>query len=264
MTEIGKSNKSKKKESDNIIDENLSEDESISETDNDSQNTADISDIMSDNMSDDEEIDEDDEDDDENEASTYLKKSVDTISNAIGGVMGNTTGNVISDIIGDVTGDIISDVTGNTDDNAEDDTNDTLTEDDDDTYETDEESDLFKFDKEIRKEFIEEHHPESIIHNYEEINALSKIIRDKNGNISDDNHKTIPFITKYERARILGQRTKQLDDGATPLVSVPTNIIDSYQIALMELEKKAIPFIIRRPLPNKTSEYWKLEDLELL
>jgi hypothetical protein len=35
-------------------------------------------------------------------------------------------------------------------------------------------------------------------------------------------------------------------------------------IALAELERKAIPFIIKRPLPNGGCEYWKLKDLEVL
>ena len=30
----------------------------------------------------------------------------------------------------------------------------------------------------------------------------------------------------------------------------------------MELKLKRIPFIIRRPLPNGGSEYWKIQDLE--
>ena len=32
----------------------------------------------------------------------------------------------------------------------------------------------------------------------------------------------------------------------------------------MELKEKKIPFIIRRPLPDNTFEYWKLQDLELI
>ena len=32
----------------------------------------------------------------------------------------------------------------------------------------------------------------------------------------------------------------------------------------VEFEQKKIPFIVRRPLPNGGSEYWKLRDLEIL
>ena len=50
--------------------------------------------------------------------------------------------------------------------------------------------------------------------------------------------------------------------GANPFIKVPENIIDGYIIAEMELKEKLIPFIIRRPLPNGTSEYWNIKDLE--
>ena len=50
----------------------------------------------------------------------------------------------------------------------------------------------------------------------------------------------------------------------TSLLVVNQSIIDPYLIASMELEEKKIPFIIRRPLPNGASEYWKLKDLELV
>ena len=32
----------------------------------------------------------------------------------------------------------------------------------------------------------------------------------------------------------------------------------------MEIQQKVLPFIISRPLPNNTCEYWKLQDLELI
>jgi len=45
---------------------------------------------------------------------------------------------------------------------------------------------------------------------------------------------------------------------------VPNNVIDGYLIAKLELEEKLIPIIIRRPLPNGKSEYWKIKDLEII
>jgi len=62
----------------------------------------------------------------------------------------------------------------------------------------------------------------------------------------------------------LGQRAKQIDTGASPFVKVPEHIIEGYLIAQLELEQKRIPFIIRRPIHGGCSEYWKLQDLELL
>lgn len=131
--------------------------------------------------------------------------------------------------------------------------------DDDDEYE---ENYLHKFDTEIIKNYVNEFHPECLNHNYEEIEKMSRIIRNSDGIIIDPLHKTIPYLTKYEKARILGQRSKQIETGAKPLVKVPENIVDSYIIAELELKEKKIPFIIRRPIPGGACEYWHLKDLE--
>ena len=82
--------------------------------------------------------------------------------------------------------------------------------------------------------------------------------------IVDPLHKTMPFITKYEKARVLGERAKQLNMGAKPLVEIGPEVIDGYLIALKEMEEKKIPFIIKRPLPSGGCEYWKCKDLEVL
>ena len=130
----------------------------------------------------------------------------------------------------------------------------------------DEEDDdyLQKFDDELRTNFINKHHPEVSVHNYEEVKKLAIVVRDGNGTIIDQLHRTIPIMTKYESTRILGQRAKQIENGAQPLVPMSDNIIDSYIIAENELKEKKIPFIIRRPIPNGGSEYWYAYDLELL
>jgi len=133
------------------------------------------------------------------------------------------------------------------------------------TDDEDEEEDEFylqKFNTSIRDNLIANFHPESKSHNYEEIKQLAKVSRNKNGVIVDELHKTLPFLTKYEKTRILGQRSKQIESGAMPLVNVPSNIIDSYLIAKLELKENKIPFIIRRPLPNGGTEYWHVSDLE--
>jgi DNA-directed RNA polymerase I, II, and III subunit RPABC2 len=123
---------------------------------------------------------------------------------------------------------------------------------------------LQKFNSEVNKNYIMEHHPECVTNNYDEISSLTSVIRDKNNNIIDDLHRTLPYLTKYERARILGQRAKQINSGAKVFVKVPENIIDGYLIAQMELEQKRIPFIIKRPIPGGGCEYWNLKDLEIV
>jgi DNA-directed RNA polymerase I, II, and III subunit RPABC2 len=123
---------------------------------------------------------------------------------------------------------------------------------------------LQKFNVDLNKNYILEYHPECAINNYDEIIALTNVIRDADNNIIDDLHKTLPYLTKYERARILGQRAKQINSGAKVFVKVPENVIDGYVIAQIELEQKRIPFIIRRPIPGGGCEYWNLKDLEMI
>lgn len=121
---------------------------------------------------------------------------------------------------------------------------------------------LQKFESDMQHDYVLQFHPESVVHNYDEVLALCSVVRDKNGVVVDPLHRTVPFLTKYERARILGQRTKQLDSGAQPLVKVPEHILDNRLIAELELKERKMPFILRRPLPDGGSEYWRVQDLE--
>ena len=136
--------------------------------------------------------------------------------------------------------------------------------DDDDDDDNDDDDILQKFDNETKKIYIAAHHPECLSFNHEETETLSRVVRDDNGRIVDPYHKTLPFLTKYEKTRILGIRTKQLNEGAKPYIDVNPTIIDGYIIAQLELEHKRLPFIIRRPIPNGGSELWKLQDLEII
>jgi DNA-directed RNA polymerase I, II, and III subunit RPABC2 len=135
---------------------------------------------------------------------------------------------------------------------------------DSDDDDDDDENYLQKFDENLKQNVISDFHPEMQQHNYDEIESLCVIVRDSGGTIIDPLHKTLPFLTKYEKARILGERAKQINAGAKPFVKVENNVIDGYLIALSELEQKMIPFIVKRPLPNGGCEYWRLRDLEIL
>ena len=139
-----------------------------------------------------------------------------------------------------------------------------IAENDDDDDDDDDDNYLQKFDNEISKNYIEEFHPECLNHNYEEVAKLSIVVKNSDGIIIDPLHKTIPYLTKYEKARILGQRAKQIETGSRPYVKVPENIVDGYIIAELELKEKKIPFIIRRPIPGGAFEYWNLKDLEIV
>jgi DNA-directed RNA polymerase I, II, and III subunit RPABC2 len=59
-----------------------------------------------------------------------------------------------------------------------------------------------------------------------------------------------PTLTRFEKARILGARALQLSQGAPPFIEIPSTARTSLDIALNELEDRAIPIVIRRRLPN--------------
>ena len=122
---------------------------------------------------------------------------------------------------------------------------------------------LQKFNEESKDDYIINNHFELLNKNLDEIKKLSQITRDNNNNIIDEFHKTLPILTKYEKTKILGIRLKQLNNGSQAFINVNESIIDNNIIALQELENKKLPFIIVRPLPNRTFEYWKLKDLEV-
>lgn len=123
---------------------------------------------------------------------------------------------------------------------------------------------LQKFSDEMRKNVIAKYHPELNMHTESEIAALCVVLRNATGAIDDIHHQTVPILSRYERARVLGERAKQLDSGATPFVPVEKDVIDGYSLALSELDARKLPFIIKRPLPNGSCEYWRINDLEVL
>ena len=110
------------------------------------------------------------------------------------------------------------------------------------------------------------HHPEALL-DYQET-VLAKLplqsIPPNATESPDANHKSQPFLTQYEKTRILGFRTNQLAQGALPYVAVPAHIRNVLDIAKMELEQRRLPFILKRPMPDGTFEYWRLSDLLIL
>ncbi len=52
--------------------------------------------------------------------------------------------------------------------------------------------------------------------------------------------------TKYEKARIIGARALQIAMGAPVLIDIPENLTDPIDIALLELDKKAMPLTVIR------------------
>jgi len=80
--------------------------------------------------------------------------------------------------------------------------------------------------------------------------------------VPPDKRITKPVLNKYERARLLATRTKQLSLGAKPLVKIESKTpLPPYEIALHELKEKMIPLIIKRVLPSGKIELWKMDEL---
>jgi len=77
----------------------------------------------------------------------------------------------------------------------------------------------------------------------------------------DKDHTTYPYLTKYEATRIIGFRANQLSQGAQPFINVPDHVSDVREIARLELSAGRLPFILKRPLPDGSYEYWRLQDL---
>ena len=128
--------------------------------------------------------------------------------------------------------------------------------------EYDKETDLI--DNYVEKDIFQIFHPQTKQINNQELQKLIQIKRNEDNIIIDENHKTIPILTRYEKSKIIGLRAKQINSGSELFVKAPANIIDGITLATMELKEKKIPFIIRRSLPNGKNEYWDIKDLDLM
>ncbi|KAJ5278732.1 DNA-directed RNA polymerase I II and III subunit [Penicillium angulare] len=78
--------------------------------------------------------------------------------------------------------------------------------------------------------------------------------------VPNDQRTTTPYLTKYERARVLGTRALQISMNAPVLVDLEGET-DPLQIAMKELNQKKIPLIVRRYLPDGWYEDWSCEEL---
>lgn len=77
-------------------------------------------------------------------------------------------------------------------------------------------------------------------------------------------NKTKNILSKYEKVKILGVRSEQLQRGAIANVKIDPDNFVPLEIAKRELDERKIPFMVVRKLPNGTKEYWKLDDMIIL
>lgn len=76
-----------------------------------------------------------------------------------------------------------------------------------------------------------------------------------------DKRTTKPILFKYERVRLLGDRTQQLTLGAKPMIKNVEGLTPK-EIAELEIKENVIPLIIQRPLPNGKKERWYIHELQ--
>lgn len=81
-------------------------------------------------------------------------------------------------------------------------------------------------------------------------------------------YQSKPIMTKYEFDSMIALRTMHLSRMAIPFVAIPDNFkietnMQLRKIALMELQEGKLPYLIKRTLPNKKVEYWKVKDMDL-
>ena len=137
-------------------------------------------------------------------------------------------------------------------------------EDEEDTISENYDEFLQKLDKQYTNNIVDEFHNEEYHINPDEMTKLCQIKKDNKGFIDDPLHKTSPIMTKYEYTNIIGLRTKQLGDGAPPMIDVAEGIMENFIIAEIELKQKVLPFVVKRPLGHGGCEYWRISDLEIL
>jgi DNA-directed RNA polymerase I, II, and III subunit RPABC2 len=80
--------------------------------------------------------------------------------------------------------------------------------------------------------------------------------------IPNDKRTTRNYISKYERAKIIGVRAQQISLGAIPNIELPKNHhMTPRDIARLELDQKKSPIIIQRIFHTGKYEEWKVEEL---
>ena len=90
----------------------------------------------------------------------------------------------------------------------------------------------------------------------------SEVNNIQNNDVPKEDRITMPYLTKYERVRVLGVRAKQIQANAAILVkNIDIMTHGPLEIAKIELSLGVIPFKIRRPLPNGQFEVWKISEL---
>jgi DNA-directed RNA polymerase subunit K/omega len=76
-----------------------------------------------------------------------------------------------------------------------------------------------------------------------------------------------PIMTKYEFNSLIALRTMHLSNMGIPFITLPEGFkiesnMDLRKIAIMELKEGKLPYLIKRTLPTKKVEYWKIKEMD--
>jgi DNA-directed RNA polymerase I, II, and III subunit RPABC2 len=120
--------------------------------------------------------------------------------------------------------------------------------------------------REVAKEsralqFLNTHHPECRLDYIDEVLKRLPLTSYPPEKELNRNHNSVPYLTLFEKTKIIGFRANQIAQGARALIQVPAHITDVLEIARLELEQKRLPYILKRPMPDGTFEYVRLADL---
>lgn len=75
---------------------------------------------------------------------------------------------------------------------------------------------------------------------------------------------TDPQLTHYEKVRVLGIRTKQIEMGSKVMAKLDKNInMSANDLAKCELKYKTSPLKIKRSLPDNSYEIWKISEMNI-
>jgi len=114
-------------------------------------------------------------------------------------------------------------------------------------------------------EVLYKFHPETILDYVEKVTPYIPIQQvPPSADGTDKAHKTQPFLSVYEKTKVLGFRANQLAQGAPPYITRPEHMTSVFEIAKLELEQRRLPYIIKRPMPDGTFEYWRMSDLMII
>jgi len=117
---------------------------------------------------------------------------------------------------------------------------------------------------------LKDDEPDDCMYNFKENNILDdeefeEVFDDDNlvydEFVPDEERITKPILSIYERVRILGDRSRQLLEGAKPMIK-GADRLKAKEIALIELEKGVLPFKLIRELPNGKKEIWRISELK--